>query len=97
MCPLLHPLSCSIGIIYGFAANHYMRTHMEETRKLSESNFNDLRTLLNVVPGVRTTTCISPDALCLRPFGVACIVGITFEPAEIQVLSFNFADKGIKA
>nr|XP_006055022.1 prominin-1 isoform X3 [Bubalus bubalis] len=41
----------SIGIIYGFAANHYMRTHMEETRKLSESNFNDLRTLLNVVPG----------------------------------------------
>ncbi|XP_070228828.1 prominin-1 isoform X3 [Bos mutus] len=41
----------SIGIIYGFAANHYMRTNVEETRKLSESNFNDLRTLLNVVPG----------------------------------------------
>uniref|UniRef100_A0A4W2ERV7 Uncharacterized protein n=1 Tax=Bos indicus x Bos taurus TaxID=30522 RepID=A0A4W2ERV7_BOBOX len=41
----------SIGIIYGFAANHYMRTNVEETRKLSESNLNDLRTLLNVVPG----------------------------------------------
>ncbi|KAB0342157.1 hypothetical protein FD754_019083 [Muntiacus muntjak] len=41
----------SIGIIYGFAANQYMRTHVEETRKLSDSNFNDLRTLLNAVPG----------------------------------------------
>ena len=97
MCPLLHPLSCSIGIIYGFATNQYMRTRVEETRKLSDSNFNDLRTLLNVVPGVRTTTCISLDALCLRPFGIACIFGITFEPAEIQVLSFNFVDKRIKA
>nr|XP_020729554.1 prominin-1-like isoform X2 [Odocoileus virginianus texanus] len=28
-----------------------MRTHVEETRKLSDSNFNDLRTLLNAVPG----------------------------------------------
>ena len=92
----LHPPSCSMGIIYGFAANQYMRTHVEETRKLSDSNFNDLRTLLNAVPGVRTTTCISPDGLCLRPFGVACMFGITFEPAEIQVLSFNFADTGIK-
>ncbi|KAI4572189.1 hypothetical protein MJT46_005257 [Ovis ammon polii x Ovis aries] len=43
--------TADIGIIYGFAANQYMRTRMEETRKLSDSNFNDLRTLLNVVPG----------------------------------------------
>ncbi|XP_057561217.1 prominin-1 [Hippopotamus amphibius kiboko] len=41
----------SIGIIYGFVANQHMRTHVEKTRKLSESNFNDLRTLLNATPG----------------------------------------------
>lgn len=38
----------SIGIIYGFAANHYLRTHIRETNKLADSNFRDLRTLLNV-------------------------------------------------
>ncbi|XP_059779285.1 prominin-1 [Balaenoptera ricei] len=41
----------SIGIIYGFVANQHIRTHVEKTRKLSESNFNDLRTLLNAAPG----------------------------------------------
>ncbi|XP_032487605.1 LOW QUALITY PROTEIN: prominin-1 [Phocoena sinus] len=41
----------SIGIIYGFVANQHIRTHIEKTRKLSESNFNDLRTLLNATPG----------------------------------------------
>ncbi|XP_007167402.2 prominin-1 isoform X2 [Balaenoptera acutorostrata] len=41
----------SIGIIYGFVANQHIRTHVEKTRKLSESNFNDLRTLLNATPG----------------------------------------------
>ncbi|KAJ8790048.1 hypothetical protein J1605_004800 [Eschrichtius robustus] len=50
--PLL-PVSLSpyIGIIYGFVANQHIRTHIEKTRKLSESNFNDLRTLLNATPG----------------------------------------------
>ncbi|TEA32386.1 hypothetical protein DBR06_SOUSAS4710008 [Sousa chinensis] len=43
--------SCSFGIIYGFVANQHIRTHIEKTRKLSESNFNDLRTLLNATPG----------------------------------------------
>nr|XP_058922111.1 prominin-1 [Kogia breviceps] len=41
----------SIGFIYGFLANQHIRTHIEKTRKLSESNFNDLRTLLNATPG----------------------------------------------
>ncbi|XP_033266534.2 prominin-1 [Orcinus orca] len=41
----------SFGIIYGFVANQHIRTHIEKTRKLSESNFNDLRTLLNATPG----------------------------------------------
>ncbi|TKC40607.1 hypothetical protein EI555_002174, partial [Monodon monoceros] len=41
----------NIGIIYGFVANQHIRTHIEKTRKLSESNFNDLRTLLNATPG----------------------------------------------
>ncbi|XP_059952099.1 prominin-1 [Mesoplodon densirostris] len=41
----------SIGIICGFVASQHIRTHIEKTRKLSESNFNDLRTLLNATPG----------------------------------------------
>ncbi|XP_015427332.1 PREDICTED: prominin-1 isoform X3 [Myotis davidii] len=43
----------SIGIIYGFMANHYLRTHIRKARKLADSNFRDLRTLQNVtVPQV---------------------------------------------
>ncbi|XP_072802113.1 prominin-1 isoform X5 [Vicugna pacos] len=41
----------SVGITYGFVASHHMRTHLRKTQKLAESNFNDLRTLLNTTPG----------------------------------------------
>lgn len=37
----------SIGILYGFAANHHLRTHIGKTRGLADSNFKDLRTFLN--------------------------------------------------
>ncbi|VFV31332.1 prominin isoform cra_d [Lynx pardinus] len=40
----------SIGIIYGFVANHHLRAQIEKTRKLADSNFRDLRTLLNAAP-----------------------------------------------
>ncbi|XP_066241091.1 prominin-1 [Saccopteryx leptura] len=40
----------SVGIIYGFVANHYVRIQLEKTRKLADSNFKDLRTLLNKTP-----------------------------------------------
>uniref|UniRef100_A0A452T6A5 Prominin 1 n=1 Tax=Ursus maritimus TaxID=29073 RepID=A0A452T6A5_URSMA len=40
----------SVGIIYGFVANHHLRTQIEKTRKLADSNFKDLRTLLNGTP-----------------------------------------------
>lgn len=40
----------SIGIIYGFAANHQVRHRIKRTRKLVASNSNDLRTLLNETP-----------------------------------------------
>ncbi|XP_045330430.1 prominin-1 isoform X4 [Leopardus geoffroyi] len=40
----------SIGIIYGFVANHHLRAQIEKTRKLADSNFRDLRTLLNGAP-----------------------------------------------
>ncbi|KAM8800654.1 prominin-1 [Rhynchonycteris naso] len=40
----------SVGIIFGFVANHYIRTQLEKTRKLADSNFKDLRTLLNETP-----------------------------------------------
>lgn len=40
----------SVGIISGFLANHYLRTHIEETQTLVDSNFRDLRTLLNKTP-----------------------------------------------
>ncbi|XP_070255147.1 prominin-1 isoform X2 [Myotis yumanensis] len=44
----------SIGIIYGFMANHYLRTHIRKARTLAESNFRDLRTLQNVtVPQIK--------------------------------------------
>ncbi|XP_016077434.1 PREDICTED: prominin-1 isoform X2 [Miniopterus natalensis] len=38
-----------IGILYGFAANHHLRTHIGKTRELADSNFKDLRTLLNQI------------------------------------------------
>ncbi|EFB27877.1 hypothetical protein PANDA_004361, partial [Ailuropoda melanoleuca] len=40
----------AVGIIYGFVANHHLRTQIEKTRKLADSNFKDLRTLLNGTP-----------------------------------------------
>uniref|UniRef100_A0A8C0QZH6 Prominin 1 n=1 Tax=Canis lupus dingo TaxID=286419 RepID=A0A8C0QZH6_CANLU len=40
----------SVGIIYGFVANHHLRTRIEKTRKLAESNLKDLRTLLIGTP-----------------------------------------------
>ncbi|XP_023586019.1 prominin-1 [Trichechus manatus latirostris] len=40
----------SIGIIYGFVANHHLRTKIRRTRKLADSNFKDLRTFLNETP-----------------------------------------------
>nr|XP_045017796.1 prominin-1 isoform X2 [Jaculus jaculus] len=40
----------SLGIIYGFVANHQVRTWIEKTRKLGDSNFKDLRTFLNETP-----------------------------------------------
>ncbi|XP_027943656.1 prominin-1 [Eumetopias jubatus] len=40
----------SVGIIYGFVANHHLRTQIEKTRELADSNFKDLRTLLNGTP-----------------------------------------------
>ena len=52
---LLFFISRSIGIIYGFVANHHLRAQIEKTRKLADSNFRDLRTLLNGAPAVKTT------------------------------------------
>uniref|UniRef100_K9IZS4 Putative conserved plasma membrane protein n=1 Tax=Desmodus rotundus TaxID=9430 RepID=K9IZS4_DESRO len=40
----------SIGIIFGFVANDHLRTQIRNTRKLADSNFRDLRTLLNETP-----------------------------------------------
>lgn len=40
----------STGVIYGFVANHHLTTQMGRSRKLADSNFRDLRTLLNVTP-----------------------------------------------
>uniref|UniRef100_A0A9L0SUM8 Prominin 1 n=1 Tax=Equus caballus TaxID=9796 RepID=A0A9L0SUM8_HORSE len=40
----------SIGIVYGFVANHHLKTRMERTRNLTDSNFKDLRTLLHGTP-----------------------------------------------
>uniref|UniRef100_M3XSS7 Prominin 1 n=1 Tax=Mustela putorius furo TaxID=9669 RepID=M3XSS7_MUSPF len=42
----------SVGIIYGFVANHHLRTQIEKTRKLADSNLKDLRTFLNGTPAV---------------------------------------------
>lgn len=40
-------LLMSVGIIYGFVANRYLTTHVAKTHSLVNSNFRDLRTLLN--------------------------------------------------
>ncbi|XP_036134808.1 prominin-1 isoform X2 [Molossus molossus] len=40
----------SIGIIFGFVANHHLRTQIQKTRKLVDNNFKDLRTFLNETP-----------------------------------------------
>ncbi|XP_047423043.1 prominin-1 isoform X1 [Sciurus carolinensis] len=40
----------SIGILYGFVANHQVRHRIKRTQKLVVSNFKDLRTLLNEAP-----------------------------------------------
>ncbi|XP_064142128.1 prominin-1 isoform X2 [Loxodonta africana] len=40
----------SIGIIYGFVANHHLRTKIRRTQKLADSNLKDLRTFLNETP-----------------------------------------------
>ncbi|XP_077877219.1 prominin-1 isoform X21 [Ictidomys tridecemlineatus] len=40
----------SIGIIYGFAANHHVRHRIRKSQKLIDSNLKDLRTLVNEAP-----------------------------------------------
>ncbi|KAM4810748.1 prominin-1 isoform X1 [Urocitellus parryii] len=40
----------SIGIIYGFAANHHVRHRVRTSQKLIDSNLKDLRTLVNEAP-----------------------------------------------
>ncbi|XP_045140322.1 prominin-1 [Echinops telfairi] len=45
----------SIGIAYGFLANHHLRTRIRGARALVGSNVKDLRTFLNETPVVRTT------------------------------------------
>ncbi|XP_023371106.1 prominin-1 [Otolemur garnettii] len=40
----------SIGIVFAFVANHEVRTRLKRTRKLADSNFRDLRTLMNETP-----------------------------------------------
>ncbi|KAL1790525.1 prominin-1 isoform X1 [Sigmodon hispidus] len=43
-------LLMSLGIMYGFVANHQVRTLTERTQKLAESNFRDLQILLKETP-----------------------------------------------
>ncbi|XP_006144946.1 prominin-1 isoform X2 [Tupaia chinensis] len=40
----------SIGIVFGFMANHQVRTRSKRTWRLADSNLKDLRTLLNGTP-----------------------------------------------
>ncbi|KAM6220859.1 prominin-1 [Rhynchocyon petersi] len=40
----------SLGILYGFLANHHIRTHVRRARTLADSNLRDLRKFLNDVP-----------------------------------------------
>lgn len=67
---LLSAFSCSIGIFYGFVANHQVRTRIKRSRKLADSNFKDLRTLLNETPEVKTIISMYRDALYFWFFGV---------------------------
>ncbi|KAG8510318.1 Prominin-1, partial [Galemys pyrenaicus] len=41
---------CVFGILCGFVANQYLRTQIKRTGNLVNSNFKDLRTLLNEIP-----------------------------------------------
>lgn len=43
-------LLMSLGIIYGFVANHQVRTTIKRTENLTESNFRDFQTFLNETP-----------------------------------------------
>ncbi|XP_041492218.1 prominin-1 isoform X1 [Microtus oregoni] len=43
-------LLMSLGIMYGFVANHQVRTTIKRTENLTESNFRDLQTFLNETP-----------------------------------------------
>ncbi|XP_076992567.1 prominin-1 isoform X2 [Tamandua tetradactyla] len=43
-------LFISLGIAYGFVANHHIGTRIRSVRKLADSNLKDLRTLLNETP-----------------------------------------------
>ncbi|XP_005402572.1 PREDICTED: prominin-1 isoform X2 [Chinchilla lanigera] len=40
----------SIGILFAFFANLHMRTRIQRTQKLADSNLNDFRTLLDQIP-----------------------------------------------
>lgn len=40
----------SLGIIYGFVANHQVRTRVKRTRRLADNTFRDLRTFLDETP-----------------------------------------------
>lgn len=44
---------CSLGIMYGFVANHQVRTRIKRTQKLAESNYRDLQILLDETPKVK--------------------------------------------
>lgn len=81
---LLFSISGSVGIIYGFVANHHLRTQIEKTRKLADSNFKDLRTLLNGTPAVKTTT-LYPMTLGVGGLSESLyIFGISFGLLEAQ-------------
>lgn len=43
-------LLMSLGIVYGFVANHQVRTWIKRTENLTESNYRDLQTFLNETP-----------------------------------------------
>lgn len=43
-------LLMSLGIMYGFVANHQVRTWIKRTENLTESNYRDLQTFLNETP-----------------------------------------------
>ncbi|XP_042141882.1 prominin-1 isoform X2 [Peromyscus maniculatus bairdii] len=47
---LLICLLMSLGIMYGFVANHQVRTRIKRTQKLAESNYRDLQILLDETP-----------------------------------------------